>query len=116
MARPTRRNIKTAQRDFDAAIRLLLEWTTVGFLYRPPPAADDEVDQLYEIMVAEGYLAESRGRYAVTAKGRQRLIYLRRSSLSRWASDNYQWLTTTLIATASVVTAIIALVLVATQS
>lgn len=106
MAQPSKRSIKAAHREFDATVRHLLEWTTVGFLYQPPDDSPSQVEHLYEIMAAEGYLAESQGRYAITAKGRQRLIHLQRNPITRWSTANYQWLTATLIATASVLAAI----------
>ena len=114
MARPSKRNIKAAHREFDAAVRHLLEWTTVGFLYQPPDDSPSQVEHLYEIMAAEGYLAESQGRYSVTAKGRQHLIHLQRNPITRWCTTNYQWLTATLIATASVLTAITGLIIIST--
>lgn len=120
--RPPKRMIKEADKAFDADVRHLLEWTTVGFKYQLPTTvgsnhedADQYDTRLYEFMVAESYLVQIDTSYMVTASGRQHRNCLRRNPLTRWLSSNYQWLTAISIAIASVLVAVASLVIAASD-
>ena len=103
--RPTKREIKKRVRDYEEMEIHILESCSPGYAYEVtrddggPPA-------IFDIMTAEGYLIEVGVKYAITARGRRRLTYLHRGRLARWLAANYQWIVTTLIATASVFTAL----------
>ena len=117
---PPKRIIKEADKAFDADIRHLLEWATVGFKYEMPTTLDsnpEDTDQyatrLYEFMVAESYLVQMNEGYMVTASGRKYRKHLQRNFVTRWWHSNYQWLIVTAVAIASLITAVASVVIAA---
>ena len=104
--------LNESDKAFDAEIRHLLEWTTVGFKYEMPNSLDsdpEDTDQyatrLYEFMVAESYLVQVNEGYMVTASGRKYRNHLQRNFVTLWWHLNYQWLVLTAITIASLIIA-----------
>ena len=74
---------------------------------------EQDVTHLYEFMAVESYLVKVQDAYMVTASGRQYRAHLQRSTLKRWFISNYQWMTVTVIAVASVIAAITSIIVAA---
>ena len=112
-----KRMLEGADKEFDADIRRLLENTTVGFKYQLPTADDrnpegteEYVTRLYEFMVAESYIVQVTGGYLLTASGREYRKHLQRNFVARWWHSNHQWVIPNAIAVASLVLAVISLI------
>lgn len=77
------------------------------------PALDDaRTVDMFHVMTVEGYLVEvAPQRYAITAKGIQYRDRLQRPAWRQWLLGNTRWVITTIIAVASVIVAIYAVIL-----
>ncbi len=88
----------------------LLQQCTPGTMNRPPPG-DEQIDLQMRVMAIEGYLVEVEPKlYVITAKGQEYRDRLQRPAWRQWLLDNAQWVIPTIVAIASTVTAICAVI------
>ena len=77
-----------------------------------PPPEDEQTDLQLRVMVAEGYLITIEPkRYVITAKGQDYRDRLQRPVWRQWLLDNAQWVVPTIVAAASVIVAVCAVLL-----
>ena len=89
----------------------ILQRCAPGLAYGPPQE-DEQAVLIFRAMCAEGYLIELEpGRYTITGKGRQYRDRLQRPAWRQWLLDNAQYVVPTIVAAASVITAICAVIL-----
>lgn len=106
-----RRTEKELDRRYKEARLFLLRQCIPGEVYRPAPD-DAKTALLFNQMSREGYFTEVLPeRYTITPKGLEYRDRLRRSAWRQWTIDNAQWVFPTLVAVASTITAICAVIL-----
>ncbi len=105
-----RHTIRALDKRYRDALLFVLQRCTPGEAYGPPPE-DEQSELLFRAMNAEGYLIEVEPkRYVITAKGQDYRNRLQRPAWRQWLLDNMQWVIPTIVAVASTVTAICAVI------
>ncbi len=106
-----RRTRKERDRRYKTLQLNLLQQCTPGTISRPPPG-DEQITLQMRVMAAEGYLFQvETERYVITAKGLDYRNRLQRPAWRNWLLDNAQWIVPTIVAVASVITAICAVII-----
>ena len=106
-----RRTIRAEDKRYRETQLHILRNCVPGVAYGPPPE-DEQADLTFRAMSSEGYLIElAPGRYVITAKGRDYRDRLQRPAWRQWLLDNVQWIVPTIVAVASVITAICAVII-----
>lgn len=104
------RTRREQDRRYKALQLYVLQQCTPGEMNSPPPE-DEQTNLQLRVMVVEGYLIEVEPkRYVITAKGREYRDRLQRPAWRQWLLDNAQWVIPTMVAIASVITAICAVI------
>lgn len=106
-----RRTRKERDRRYKTLHLNLLQQCTPGAINRPPPG-DEQITLQMRVMAAEGYLlAVEPERYVITEKGLDYRDRLQRPAWRQWLLDNTHWVVPTIVAVASVITAICAVII-----
>ena len=106
-----RRAIRRADRAYREAQLYILRQCVPGAAYSPQPE-DERTNLIFRAMAREGYLFEiEEKRYIITAKGQEYRERLQRPPWRQWLLDNVRWVIPTVVAVASTITAICAIVM-----
>ena len=105
------RSVKATDREYRDAQLYILTQSVPGKIDGPAP---DNVRTivLFRVMCGEGYFTEVEpNRYAITEKGLDYRNRLQRPAWRNWLLDNTHWAVPTMVAIASVITAICAVII-----